>query len=181
VVRAFHEATSAPVPRIALPSLPAATGAIDALPAPAGAVALGEALGVDEVWAAAIAIDRGRPTMVVRRLRGNGCATGLYTASAPTFDAAARRATQELRSAPETCPGEPVSLIEAELIARPRPAEAAAAASARRRPLKTWEQPWLWAGVIAGAAVVVGLAVGLAPHASAVRVDVDGTQFSSGR
>jgi hypothetical protein len=49
---------------------------------------------------------------------------------------------------------------------------------AQRRKLRAYEQPWLWAGVVAGAAVVVGLAVGLAPRPSSLRVDVNGPSFS---
>jgi hypothetical protein len=115
---------------------------------------------------------------VARRVGPNGCATATVTASAASFEAAARIAVEKLRAAEEKCPAAAEPLVDAEPIAHPRPASEAGASIAQRRRLRAYEQPWLWAGVIAGAAVVVGLAVGLAPRPSSVRVDVAGPSFS---
>jgi hypothetical protein len=48
----------------------------------------------------------------------------------------------------------------------------------RPRPLRFYERPWLWAGIVSGGALIVGLAVGLAPHNTNYQVSVDGTRFS---
>jgi hypothetical protein len=96
VARAFREAIAGGVPRVELPRPSVPEDPWEALPEPRAVVALGEALGATEVWAAAIAVDRGRPTVVARRLGANGCATATVTTSAASFDAAARLAVERL-------------------------------------------------------------------------------------
>jgi hypothetical protein len=180
-VKAFHDAVSGGVPRAELPAVPATDDLSGALPSANAAAQLGDLLGVTDTYAAAIAIDRGAPTFVARRISARGCATATVTVSGVSFEAAARTAVERLRGAEQKCPAVEEPLADAEPIVHPRPAEASLSAGARRRPLRAYESPWLWSGVVAGAALIVGLAAGLAPHSSSVEARVDGSQFSPSR
>jgi hypothetical protein len=181
VVKAFHEAVAGGVARVELPAAPAEDDLTATLPAARAAAQLGDWLGVTDTYAAAIALDRGLPTFVVRRISAAGCTSATVTVSAATFDAAARTAVERLRGSEEKCPAAEEPLADAEPIAHPRPVEASLSTGAKRRPLRVYESPWLWSGVVAGAALVVGLAVGLTPRSTSVEAHVDGSAFSPSR
>jgi hypothetical protein len=189
VARAFQAARVLPAPAPSPPRTPdpevAALEALGVAPSVEGARALLELLGIGGALTVAITVDGGALTLVGRQ-HGPGCATaiqvevvdgaGLVTAARSLVDRLAREPCAEVVDGGEA----PAPLLGAREIAAPRPASrpsGAAAVGVRR--LRLWERPWLWAGLVAAAAVAVVATAATVSSDPTYSARIDGRAFSS--
>ena len=150
-------------------------------PDAAGLRALGESLGVEDVMVAAVGVDAGQPVIVARRWRPGGCASELVSLHASSIELAAKQAVDRLRALPERDCARPeaTAVLQAQPIAHPRaPAPLGPSVAEHHRRLRWYQQPWLYAGLLAVTAGTVGLAVGLQPSRTDVHATLNGTAFS---
>jgi tetratricopeptide (TPR) repeat protein len=175
VARAFRAATPesiAPAPA----SVPD-TSAVEALrvrPDSPSLRALEDGLGLDGILVAAVGHDHGELALIATRAHG-GCTSGLAESRA-AIDQAAARLVEKLRAAP--CAEKPLDPLAAQAIAHPRPPPAPVEFRPEPKKLRVWQRPWLWAGLLAGTSLIVGLSAGLAPHGTTTSATLDASRFA---
>lgn len=175
VARAFRAAT--PEALASAPSTAPDNAAIESLrarPELASLDALAAVLGLDGILVAAAGHDHGELALVAARAHG-GCTSGLAESRA-AIDQAAARLVDKLRAAP--CAEKPADPLAAQAIAHPRPPPAPVEFRPAPKKLRVWERPWLWAGLLAGTSLIVGLSAGLAPHGTTTSATLDASRFA---
>ena len=189
VARLVEVAPSGMTIAAALPIDPvlSALRALQARPSGAGVRALAAELDTPKrrvgALAVAIGVDAGVLTLVGQRFDEQGCASRAEVVTAQAgLDRAASELVARLATRPVSCgPNAPASdgrlVMEAQPIAHPR-AERRLPPVPRRRRVRFYERPWLWAGLLAASSLAVGLAAGLAQPSPSYRATADGNAFS---
>jgi hypothetical protein len=176
VARAFREAKPE---KIEVPPAPT-TEALSTLeilrtrPDPAALAALEGTLGLDGVLVAAVGHDHGDLATVATRAYG-GCTSALAESRAAIPEAASRL-VDKLHKAP--CADKPTDPLAAPTIAHPRPPPAPVEFRPQPKKVPIWQRPWLWAGLVAGSSLIIGLSAGLAPHGTNYSATLDASRFT---
>jgi hypothetical protein len=182
VARAFAQSQAAgPAPTATLRPDPLVDElkALRTHPTASGLGALEASLALDGVLLVGLTVDAGVLTLVGQGW-AKGCATQPMTVRAEKTGAAAaaRALVAQLRSG-ACAPGQrPEALLAAQEIVSPKAAPPPTRL-AKRRP-KFWERPWLWAGLVAAASVVVGVTSATVSTDASVSAKVDARAFQLG-
>jgi hypothetical protein len=180
VARAFAQSQPSGPPPAAEPPTDALLFDLKALrvrPEEAGVQALEHSLGLDGVLLVGVSVDAGALTLVGQSYH-EGCATQPVTVRVDQAGpaAAARTLVTGLREAACAKEARVKALLTAQVIVSPK--EPPPPPRPKKSRPKFWERPWLWAGLVAAASVVVGVTAATVSTDANVTAKLDAKAFA---